>query len=87
MWGAISINKVAPRSYASRFILPMFTGIPAVSLLPTAILFPMSSKQSKQAISAHPLPHCEQGLDASVACIVRALPEAKLTTRCVGWPH
>ena len=51
----------------------------------------MSSKQSQKAISAHPLPHCEQGLDAFPACIVHALrllPEAKLTTCCVGteWP-
>jgi len=55
------------------------------------ILFPMSSKQSQQAISAHHLPHGEQGFDAFVACTVHALrllPEAELTTWRVGteWP-
>jgi hypothetical protein len=68
----------------------MLTGILAVSL-PTVILFPMSSKHYQQAVSAHHLPHCEQGVDAFVACIVHTLrlsPEAKLTTCCVGteWP-
>ena len=55
------------------------------------ILFPMSSKQSQQANFAYHLPHCEPGLDSLVACIghaLRLLPEAKLTTCCVGteWP-
>ncbi len=55
-----------------------------MSLLPTVILFPMSSKQSQQDISAHHLPHCEQGLDGMHSPCIEVIARGKVDHMLCG---